>query len=231
MTSTQSRQPRRSSGSRGRPRDPEIEHLVRRATLELLGEVGYDRTSIDAVAARSGVAKASVYRRWPGKSELVLDAIRESEPHQDEPPTDTGSLRGDLLALVPTLLVFSSFDSAQEPIITGLVQAMRSNPELTAHVRHRIVGALRHRSEIVVERAIARGEIAPSARALRLFHDIAPSMLSARMLLTYDPVDEAFQTELVDTVLLPLLSAEPGPGTTNTNERHERHERHDPTQE
>ena len=67
------------------------------ATLALLAEVGYDRMSMDAVAARAKASKATIYRRWPGKQELVLDAVRSRAPGMAV-PEDTGSLRGDLLA-------------------------------------------------------------------------------------------------------------------------------------
>lgn len=197
--------PPRTSATRGRPRDPEVDRLISRAALELLGEVGYDRTSIEAVAARSGVAKASIYRRWAGKPELILDAVRAQEPASEGAPEDTGTLRGDLLAAFPRFLVFSSFENSQAPIITGLIQAMRVNPDLTEYMRSRFISSINHISEIIVERAITRGEVPAAARSLRLFHDIAPSLTMARMLLTYEPVDDQFREELVDTILLPLL--------------------------
>lgn len=194
-----------TSAARGRPRDPGVDLLIHRAALELLGEVGFDRTSIEAVAARSGVAKASIYRRWDGKPALILDAVRAQEPVFDTLPEDTGTLRGDLLAAFPRFLVFSSFDTGQAPIITGLIQAMRSSPELAEYMQGRFVTSINHLSEIIVERAIARGEVPAAARDLRLFHDIAPSLTVARMLLTHEPVDAQYKEALVDTVLIPLL--------------------------
>ncbi|GAA3886429.1 TetR/AcrR family transcriptional regulator [Leifsonia kafniensis] len=196
-----------STASRGRPRDPGVDLLIHRAALELLGEVGYDHTSIEGVAARSGVAKASIYRRWPGKPELILDAVRAQETVVKALPEDTGTLRGDLLAAIPSFLVFSSFESSQAPIIVGLIQAMRKNPDLVAYMRGRFISSINHSSEIIVERAIARGEVPAAARDIRLFHDIAPSLAMARMLLTYDPIDEQFEVELVDTILIPLLKS------------------------
>lgn len=197
---------------RGRPRDPGVDLLIHRAALELLGEVGYDRTSIEGVAARSGVAKASIYRRWPGKPELILDAMRAQEPVVSAMPRDTGTLRGDLLSAIPSFLVFSSFEGRQAPIVMGLIQAMRASPELVEYMRGRFISSINHGSEIIVERAIARGDIPAAARDIRLFHDIAPSLAMARMLLTYEPVDEGFEVELVDTVLIPLLENPPRRG-------------------
>tara|TARA_R110002020_G_scaffold65413_18_gene172826 strand:+ start:2623 stop:3228 length:606 start_codon:yes stop_codon:yes gene_type:complete len=191
---------------RGRPRDPELDRSILFATLEVLGEVGYDRLTIEGVAARSGVAKASIYRRWPGKHELILGAIRAVERSFETAPEDTGSLRGDLLALLPRLTTFSAFGPSQAPIVLGMAQAMRNDPNLVDHMHSRFISDLRHASEIVVERAIARGEIPVDARRIRLFHDIAPSLMTARMLLTFDSIDTDFHVELVDTVLIPLLS-------------------------
>jgi len=194
-----------ATAQRGRPQDPELDRSILFAALEVLGEVGYDRLTIEGVATRSGVAKASIYRRWPGKPELILDAVRAIEGTFDSPPADTGSLRGDLLALIPRLTVFSAFGPAQGPIVLGMAQAMRSEPKLVDHMHARFISDMRHASEIVVERAIARKEITEDARRIRLFHDIAPSLTIARMLLTFDPIGEEFQVELVDTLLIPLL--------------------------
>src|SRR5581483_10849004 len=85
----------------GRPRDETRDAAILDATLRILGDVGYDRLTIDAVATEARASKATVYRRWPGKAALVVDAIQSLNPYAagtgGEPP-DTGSLRGDLLA-------------------------------------------------------------------------------------------------------------------------------------
>src|SRR5579863_5183615 len=84
----------------GRPRDDAREQAILDAAIDLLAEVGYEAMSIEAVAVRAKSSKATIYRRWPGKAELVADAIRRrTEPTLADLP-DTGSLRGDLLALV-----------------------------------------------------------------------------------------------------------------------------------
>src|SRR6185437_11527321 len=89
--------------ARGRPRDPQRRQAVLDAALALIAEVGYDRTTVDAIAHRAGVSKPTLYRRWPhGKPELVADAIRDRHAEINQTP-DTGSLRGDLLALTNLL--------------------------------------------------------------------------------------------------------------------------------
>lgn len=192
------------AAGRGRPRDPEVDRLISRATLELIGEVGYDRMSIEGVSARSGVAKTTIYRRFPGKPELVLGALRSYEPAEAGAPPDTGTLRGDLIAVFPRLLLLSSFGQEQGLIMVGLMQALRGNAELSEYMRARFVSSMNHSVDIVMERAIARGEIPAAARDIRLFREIVPS-LSLSRILTGEPVDEAFGEELIDTVLIPLL--------------------------
>src|SRR3954469_17088186 len=89
--------------TRGRPRDPQRRQAILDAALTLVAEVGYDRTTVDAIATKAGVSKPTLYRRWPhGKPELVADAIRKRNAEASRTP-DTGSLRGDLLALTALL--------------------------------------------------------------------------------------------------------------------------------
>src|SRR3954468_25112873 len=86
--------------TRGRPRDPRRRQAILDAAVHLLAEVGYDRATVEAVAARAGVSKPTIYRRWPGgKAEIVADAIRAKRADGAVLP-DTGSLRGDLLAML-----------------------------------------------------------------------------------------------------------------------------------
>src|SRR5580700_3381924 len=84
--------------ARGRRRDASRDDALRQATIELLAELGYDRLTIDAVAARARAGKATVYRRWANKAELVADALAQRHAAMAVP--DTGSVRGDFLALI-----------------------------------------------------------------------------------------------------------------------------------
>ena len=87
-------------GSGGRPRDDAREQAILDAAIDLVAEIGYDAMSIEAVAARAKSSKATIYRRWPGKAELVAEAMRRRSRAGPRGLPDTGSLRGDLLALV-----------------------------------------------------------------------------------------------------------------------------------
>src|SRR5690242_17158347 len=105
---TSTRSDRRSERGRGgRSRDASRDDVLRRAALDLVTEIGYDRMTMDAVAARAGAGKATVYRRWSSKAELVGDAL--AHEHGDGEVPDTGSLRGDLAALSGYLI------SGQDP--------------------------------------------------------------------------------------------------------------------
>jgi AcrR family transcriptional regulator len=188
---------------RGRPRDANVEPAVQGATLALLAEVGYDRLSIEAVAARAGVAKTTVYRRWPGKPELVLDAMRGNDPLPGV-PDDCGCLRDDLLALMHRV-VLGMYENADPRVVAAIMHAMRSHRTLAAFVNERLAGVMRSHSAIIVERAIARGELTAAARSLELFGDIGPAILVARLVVLGEPVDEPFRVRLVDELLVPIL--------------------------
>jgi AcrR family transcriptional regulator len=88
-----------SPRSPGRPRDAQADQAIRDATLELLADLGYEATTVEAVADRAGVGKATIYRRWPNKQELVLAAIDALYEQSIEVP-DTGDVRSDLVELI-----------------------------------------------------------------------------------------------------------------------------------
>ncbi len=171
------------------------------AALALLGEVGYDRMSMDAVAARARASKATIYRRWPGKRELVLDAVRTRVADIVEPP-DTGSLRGDIIA---TLRVMAEGIGGQDAaLMAGVLRAMRSTPELADCVRTQVLEQKRYIGQVLVERGIARGEL-PTDADPDVWHEVAPALMFFRILVTDGPVDDAFLTHVADDVLIPLL--------------------------
>jgi AcrR family transcriptional regulator len=191
--------------SRGRPRDPERRRAILEAAMALIAEVGYDRATIDAIAARSGVSKPTLYRRWPhGKPELVADAIRERHDERG-PVLDTGSLRGDLLALIEAQ-TGKLLD--QVHLACGLVTQLRTSPELAALMQEHVIAAERARYETILARARARGELL-RGHVSPLFADIAGSIVFGRVTITGEPVDRAFVEELVDHVLLPILNHAP----------------------
>jgi AcrR family transcriptional regulator len=191
---------------RGRPRDPRRREAILSAAIALVAEVGYDRMTLDAIAARAGVSKPTIYRRWPGgKKEIVVDAIRSKHAHADAVP-DTGSLRGDLLALLAAVIGRMDEDAH---LAGGLISQLRDSEELSALIRDEVVEAERRRLARLIDRAVARGELSPDARITPLFHDIAGALIFTRAVVTREPVDRPFLEELVDDVLLPVLTPLP----------------------
>jgi len=171
------------------------------ATLALLLEVGYDRMSMDAIAARAHASKATIYRRWPGKQELVLDAVRARGVGLTV-AEDTGSLRGDLVATYRSAVHGSAADDAD--LIAGVLRAMRTAPELADCVRSQVIESKCDVSRIIVARAVTRGEL-PAETDPLILHEVASALWFHRVLVVGGPVDDAFIAHVVDDVLMPLL--------------------------
>jgi AcrR family transcriptional regulator len=195
-----------STPMRGRPRDPQRREAILQAALALVAEVGYDRVTVDAIAARAGVSKPTLYRRWPhGKPQLVADAIRERRAQAGAVP-DTGSLRGDLLALVA---IQTGRLLEDVHLACGLLTQLRASEELASVMREHVIAEERRRVDELMDRAAARGELAAGAVVSPLFADVAGSLVFTRVTITGEPVDRAFAEEFVDHVLLPILNIHP----------------------
>lgn len=169
------------------------EEAILTAAMELLGEVGYDRMSVEAVADRARASKATVYRRWSGKEALVTAAISRYAGTALAAPDPTGDLRTDLLALLHALRErLLGQDSA---LILGLLSAMRHNPVLAQLVRAAVVD---HKRD-------AFAELLPERADHAWLAELTSAALLSRLLVTGEPLDDAFLAKLVDTVLLPQL--------------------------
>jgi AcrR family transcriptional regulator len=175
---------------------------IRTAALELLAEVGYDRMSMDAVAARAHASKATIYRLWPGKPELVIDAVRCRADSIIELP-DTGSLRGDIIATLR--MMADGIGGEDVDLMAGVLRAMRQAPDLAECVRLQLLERKRYVGRTLVARAATRGEIPPGADP-EVFHETAPALMFFRVLVTGEPVDDAFLAHVADDVLIPLLA-------------------------
>ncbi|MFI6304749.1 TetR/AcrR family transcriptional regulator [Amycolatopsis thailandensis] len=142
--------------ARGRPREEGIDDAVREAVRALLTESGYRRCTIDSVAARAGVGKAAVYRRWRSKAELVFAAV--IHPVELEPPEDTGSLRGDVAAVLG--VIQSSLDGPEvKSALPSLLADVRADPALEARFGEVFLARERGYLVLMLERAVARGEL------------------------------------------------------------------------
>jgi AcrR family transcriptional regulator len=171
------------------------------AVFELLGEVGYDRMTMDAVAARARASKATIYRCWPDKPELVAEALLKRFSDTPELP-DTGSLRGDLLALLNQACAVTN--SVDGDVITGVMTAATMNPQLATTLHQCMYESKRQIHENIVQRAVARGELA-SVESVSLLHEVAHAMIIMRKLWTAELLDDEFSVHVVDDVLMPLL--------------------------
>jgi AcrR family transcriptional regulator len=183
---------------------PAREREILDVTGELLTEIGYERLTIDAVAARAHASKATIYRRWPGKPALVAAALRHLTCAGSSPAEYTGDLRADLLA---HLRAARDQLAARGSLLAGLVTAMRHDPELAALVRADIARCQAGTSALLARHA-AVGNLRPPPEGsadVELVRQLAPAQVLTRILVTGEPVDEDFLARLVDGVLLPLL--------------------------
>jgi AcrR family transcriptional regulator len=176
-----------------RPRSDVREEAILLAAMELLGEVGYDRLSVEAVADRAKASKATVYRRWAGKADLVTAAVSRYAGTPLAAPEASGDLRTDLLALLDALR--ESLLGQDAALILGLMRAMRDDPDLARTVRQAV---LDHKRD-------AFAALLPERADHAWLAELTSAALLSRLLVTGEPLDDAFLAKLVDTVLLPQL--------------------------
>jgi AcrR family transcriptional regulator len=183
---------------RGRPRSQEADRAILSAALDLLGSRGLAAMSIEEVAARAGVGKATIYRRWSSKGMLALDAFVTSFAEQ-QPLPDTGTLRGDLITAL-TAWVRAVTQTSMGTMLTGLVAEAQHDQELRAEWRDRVLEPLRIQHRIMLDRAIARGEI-PAAVDREVVLDLFFGAALHRLLLGHLPLTDDFIREAVDMIL------------------------------
>jgi AcrR family transcriptional regulator len=177
------------------------EHEILRAAYDLLGEVGYEGLRLDAVASRARASKATLYRHWPGKAQLVADAVRTCKVTGHDSP-DTGSLRGDLVAFLE--LMAASVMGEDGSIFAGLVMAMLNDPDFAVEMRM-LQASKRSTAVAIHARAVNRGEIRADTDPY-LIDEIAPAQLFMQFIARGEPLDGPFIKHLVDDILMPLLT-------------------------
>ncbi|WP_328719973.1 TetR/AcrR family transcriptional regulator [Streptomyces sp. NBC_00247] len=181
---------------------PERESELFAAVLDLLREVGYDALTMDAVAARTHSSKATLYRQWGSKPELVVTAMRHNKPVRLA-DIDTGSVRGDFLAVVTrTDDCRMEQDSA---LMRGLSHAVHDNPDLHQALRELLVEPELSGLAALLRRGVERGELNPENPALKYVPHMLIGAFAARQLVDGRPVDQAFLLEYVDSVVLQAL--------------------------
>jgi AcrR family transcriptional regulator len=189
------------TGRGGRPRDPSRDDVIRAAILRLLGEVGYGALTMDAVASEAGVGKATIYRRWRTKQELVVDTISELNRSWTV-DADTGSIEGDLRQLVHRMV--EMMDSPVGMATRSLLAAMQHEPALIDAFRDGPMAVWRRAYTDMWARAQARGEVGPGMPQ-SIPAEASTALLVQRWLVTREPVDDAYADAVLETVVLPLV--------------------------
>lgn len=181
----------------GRPRDPRVDRDVLEAAVHLLSTGGYDALSVEAVAARAGVSRATVYRRYANRAELLDAACRTFARPEIEPP-DTGSVRTDLIELVARLeAMLTEHDTG------GMLPAVLSAARAHAEVREalqRFISTRRSPSVEVIRRGVDRGEIRSDVDP-ELLADMLNGAVVYRRLIKNNAVGGRRAAQLVDTLL------------------------------
>jgi AcrR family transcriptional regulator len=171
----------------GRPRSAEADRAILRATVDLLADEGYGGMTMEGVACRAGVGKATVYRRWASKSALVVDAISACKENGFCPP-DTGSAREDLLAFVRGFMnLLRSSDAGR--VMPALVAELARHTELAEAFRDGFIQPRRARVLEAVRRGIDRGEVRPDVDP-ELVADGVVALLMHRFLITGMEIDD-----------------------------------------
>lgn len=183
--------------------DPDRETAILDATLELLTEVGYDRMSIDQIARRASASKATIYRRWSGKAQLVADLVVRRMHPDHTPIPDAGSLRDDLVAWCQE---YGRAFQRKQTLFLGLLPVFLSDQELAHTLREHVPGPDLDQISRILDRARDRGELNGKVEARGLL-SILEATVWHRVLLTGEPLDPSFFENSVDRVLLPLLHA------------------------
>jgi AcrR family transcriptional regulator len=182
------------------PRRERSRQAILDATRDLLAQGSVRALTVEAVAARSGVAKTTIYRSWRDKWELALDAVMiDVLPTLYEPPADVGSTRDELLFFVDSV-VTALGRKPFGPAMQGLVSEIATDPALARAYRERVVEPRLAQLRKVVDRGIERGDLRPDTD-VRLLHEFLLGPIFYRLLLSGQPLDRELGDRLVDGVL------------------------------
>lgn len=194
-----------TDSGRTRPRvEGDREREILEAALEALVELGYDRMTFDAVATTAKASKATLYRRWPSKVDLVVDALQLMLGVEADRYPDTGSLRGDLIAQACAKGGLS--DDRPIRVFASLLNAMHRDPDLKDAITSRLLAPKLAASRRVFEAARQRGEVGADAD-LDLLARLLPAISIHEAMLTGAHPSPDHLVTLVDSVVLPACAA------------------------
>lgn len=181
---------------------PELTEAVVDAVFVELAAVGYGRLSMQKVAARAGVGKSALYRRWPGKQEMVTDVLsRLGVP--DEPPPDTGDLAADLRLVAREIRDWLTLPRLRG-VTPDLLAEVGRNPDLARAFRDRLAGPRRDRLRPVLAAAVARGEIPDDPAGAEIATDVLASAPYWRLTVAGEDADDRYLDRLVDVLVAGL---------------------------
>jgi AcrR family transcriptional regulator len=172
------------------------------ATCDLLAKVGYDRMTMDAIANHAKASKATIYRMWADKPQLVAEALKCQFGDTAEVP-DTGSLRGDLMALMTIACEAATSDLGE--IIAGVLSAAAHDQRLAETLNQTVFADKAQMHSDLVRRAARRGEVHPDTNPA-LVHEIIHSLISGRMTWNIGPLDDEYVRHVVDDILIPVMT-------------------------
>ncbi|BCI53102.1 TetR family transcriptional regulator [Mycolicibacterium litorale] len=186
----------------GRRHGAELEDAIRTAVLSLLAERGPGAVTMESVAAAARTSKPVLYRRWPDRASLLRDTLMgiatTAIPH-----ADTGSFRGDMLAVLRGWAAL--FTGPQAAVLKAAVAAAAHDPELTAALRDDVIGWRKREMAALLQRGIDRGDVRPDV-PVDIARELGQSVLWHRLLITGDPITDELVVALVDDVLVPFAA-------------------------
>lgn len=189
---------------RGRPRSEKAREAILAAAADLLLARGLGAVSMDAVAEQAGVSKATIYRWWPTKESLALDALYHEWASAQPVASDTGALRADLLSLLrPWVRLIGKRPYGR--VIAALIAEAQTDPVFAEQYRAGFVEPRRAQARPILVQAIERGEL-PAGTDLELALDLLYGPIYHRLLHGHAPLNERFLSDLVDTVTAGLAA-------------------------
>ncbi len=186
----------------GRPRSAQAHQAILRATLEELAEVGVEAMSIEGVAARAGVGKTTIYRRWPSKEELIKAAI--GVIHIQTPIPDTGRLRDDVFLLVRNTLEAGARYPLLPKLFFRALSELKDKPEILAALQAQMIGPRFQQLFAMIELAKARGEMRPDLDAFVALGIMMGPIISLWLLPGIIPVAQP-PTDLIEQIVEGIL--------------------------
>ncbi len=194
----------RMSCQAGTGRGAGREAAICQAVVELLNETSYESVTMDAVAARAKASKATIYRRWSNKDELVVEALQGMVAGRDLALPDTGNLRDDIIARIEQQMKDPVLAAVNTAALKVLVYAASSDPDLAKEMRASLRESQLAAWQTLLERAHATGELQREVDAGLMF-EVIQGQFCARTGVEAEAVDDGYVEHLVDNVMMPVI--------------------------